>query len=386
MNRFAASVIILTAGLAACSSSNGDAGSPPPAVAGSSSGAAGATASTAGNASAGTSSAGTASGGSAGERAAGSGGAPNANAGDGGGGVSFAGAQSQAGVGGVTPPAAGSGNAGGAANAAGSGGGPNIGLSYPYVFAVFNDSAAVSDLQIYTSKDALNFTLLSDTGYVGPSGYLRDPSIMKHTDGKFYVAFTTPPTLGCCGAETSFAIASSSDLKKWTTVTQVPCGIPGTTNVWAPEWFKDDDGSVHILVTIDNKTYHYEATDSTLTKFGAGTAIGIAPYIDTFVVKIAGTYHALAKGSAYIEHATASSLNGPWTFVDKGDWAGWGLHKEAPALIDLGNGVWRVYFDAGSTGHEMSSDSSDNFKTWTAPKGLPTVGNAISHGTVIHAD
>jgi hypothetical protein len=292
-------------------------------------------------------------------------------------------------MGGTAQAAAGSGNAGGALNVAGSagtGGAPNTGPSYPYVFAVFNDSAPVSDLQVYTSSDALNFTLLSDTGYVGPSGYLRDPSIMKHTDGKFYVAFTTPPTLSCCGAETSFAIASSSDLKKWTTVTQVPCGIPGTTNVWAPEWFKDDDGSVHILVTIDNKTYHYEPTDGTLTKFGAGTAMGIAPYIDTFVVKIAGTYHALAKGSAYIEHATAPSLSGPWTFVDKGDWAGWGTHKEAPALIQLANGTWRVYFDAGSTGHEMSSDSSDGLKTWTAPKGLPTVGNAISHGTVIHDD
>jgi hypothetical protein len=31
----------------------------------------------------------------------------------------------------------------------------------------------------------------------------------------------------------------------------------------------------------------------------------------------------------------------------------------------------------------MYSDSTDMFKTWTAPKGLPTVGNNISHGTVI---
>jgi hypothetical protein len=239
-------------------------------------------------------------------------------------------------------------------------------------------------LQIYTSDDALNFTLLTDTGYTGPTGFLRDPSIMKYTDGKFYVAFTTPPSLSCCGDETSFAIASSSDLRTWKTVTQVACGIAGTKNVWAPEWFKDLDGTLHILVSVDGMTYRYEPTDNTLTKFGAGTWIGIGPgYIDTFVVTIGATYHAFTKGSTYVEHATASSIDGPWNFVGTGDWAGWGLHKEAPALIELGNGTWRFYCDAGSTGHEMYSDSANTFGTWTSPKTLPTVGNNISHGTVI---
>jgi hypothetical protein len=59
------------------------------------------------------------------------------------------------------------------------------------------------------------------------------------------------------------------------------------------------------------------------------------------------------------------------------------MHKEAGAIIDLGNGTWRFYCDAGSTGHEMYSDSKDLFQTWTAPKTLPAVGNNISHGTVI---
>ena len=309
-------------------------------------------------------------------------------AGGGGGtaGIALGGTSSKLGAGGTTVIALGGTTALGGRTATG---GTTVkpAAAYPYVFSVFNDSAAVSSLQIYTSNDALNFTLLADTGYTGPTGNLRDPSILLHTDGKFYVAFTTPPAgTGCCGAESSFSIASSSDLKKWATVATVPSGIAGVTNVWAPEWYKDGDGSLHILVSVDQKTYRYEPADASLTKFGAGTFIGIGPgYIDTFIVKTAGTYHAFAKKEVtkFIEHATASNLDGPWTFVGVGDWAGWGTHREAQDLLQLDNGNWRLYCDGGSAGHEMYSDSSDGFKTWTAIKGLPTVGNNISHGTVI---
>jgi hypothetical protein len=226
----------------------------------------------------------------------------------------------------------------------------------------------------------LNFTLLYDTKYVGPSGYLRDPSIMKHTDGKFYVAFTTPPDAGCCGSQTSFAIASSSNLKDWTTVTQVPSGIAGVNNVWAPEWFKDTDGTIHILVSINSSTtYRYEPTDNTLTKWGAGTKIGMTGVIDTFMVKVGDAYHSFSKGS-YVQHGTAPSLDGPWTYDGISHWPGC---KEAPAVIGLPDGTWRLFCDAGGGGHEKSSDGSSDFKTWTTATTLPTVGNNISHGTVI---
>ena len=262
---------------------------------------------------------------------------------------------------------------------------PGGGPSYPYVFSVFNDAAAKSDLIIYVSNDALNFTLLYDTGFTGPTGFLRDPSIMKHTDGKFYVAFTTPPDMGCCGNDSSFSIASSSNLKDWTNVVTVPSGVPGVKNTWAPEWFKDRDGSVYAIVNVDGKSYRYKAMNDSLTMFSGPTWIGIGPgYIDTFIVTVGDTYHAFTKNNAtYIEHATSASLDGPWDFVGKNDWAGWGTHKEAGAMLDLGNGTWRFFCDAGSTGHEMYSDSKDMFMTWTAPKTLPAVGNNISHGTVI---
>jgi len=269
----------------------------------------------------------------------------------------------------------------------------SAGLSFPYVFSTFFGDA--SQLLIYTSNDALNFNLFSATGYHGPSGTVRDPSIRKESDGTYYVTFTTPPGAGCCGPESTFAIAKSKDLKDWTTIATVPSGIADTHNTWAPEWFQDLDGSVYILASVsptggkDFRTYAYKAHNATYTSFSEPIPTGIGPgYIDTFVVTVGKTYHAFIvnETTLYIEHATASSLFGPWSIVGKGNWAGWGTHREAPAVIHLPDGTWRAYMDGGSKGHELSSDSDDTFVAWTAPKTLPKVGDTVSHGTVIKAD
>jgi hypothetical protein len=265
------------------------------------------------------------------------------------------------------------------ASATSEGGADSGAPTYPYIFSCFNDSSTLSDLIIYTSQDALTWALLYDTKYVGPTGFMRDPSIMRHADGKYYVTFTTPPTLSCCGPETSFAIASSSDLKDWTTIAQVPCGVPGTVHTWSPEWFVDTDGSVHITATLDLKTYRYEPTDATLTRWGPPTAIGISGTIDTQIIKIGSTYHAIVPN----RHATASSLDGPWTYDDSLDPP---TCKEGPAIVHIGGSSWRYYCDDGSNGHERSSLTTDLFQTWSSLDTLPVVGNNISQGTVIRGD
>ena len=238
------------------------------------------------------------------------GGSPGSGGGAGGvaGAIGSGGAVGTGGVAGSDGSA--SGGQTGTGGAVGGTGGMFSGPSYPYILSCFNDDNSVpSTLMIYTSNDALNFTLLYDTGYAGPSGFMRDPSIMRHTDGKYYVAFTTPPDLSCCGAEQSFAIGSSSNLKDWTTIAVVPCGLAGVTNTWSPEWFVDSDGSVHLTVTLDLKTYRYEPTDATLTKWGPPKSIGINT-IDTQIIKVGSTYHAIVQN----RHGTASSLDGPWAF------------------------------------------------------------------------
>jgi hypothetical protein len=261
-----------------------------------------------------------------------------------------------------------------------------------YVFATFlGDEASKQKLSLYTSKNGLDFTLLSHTGYTGPTGVLRDPSIMKHKDGKYYIAHTLK---SWTTTSASFAIATSPDLATWTHHTEVPAQITGVKDTWAPEWFKDTDGSIHLIVSIDTndtqfKSYLYTASDDTLSKWNAPTPLGIGPnYIDTFVVKVGAQYHAFTKNETtkFIEHATAAALRGPWTFVGKGDWAGWGSGLEGPALFQTDDGRWRMTMDCyGSCGIFLQATSTD-LNTWSGPSMVPGLSGVVRHGTVLRED
>jgi hypothetical protein len=264
-----------------------------------------------------------------------------------------------------------------------------------YIFSTFKgDDAAGMKLSVYTSTDALSFTLLSDTGFGGNTTYLRDPSIMKHTDGRYYLAYTDPTTASCCNPEDHFGIATSTDLIHWTDLTTVKAGVPAVSRVWAPEWFVDEGGGVHIIANIDTgnelpdfQPYVFTASDSTLTSWSGPTVMGIgADYIDTFVAQLGATYHAFVKNdmTRYLEHATAPSLTGPWTFVGKGDWAGWGSGMEGPAIVQLDDGRFRMFVDPQAGGTPCQYMTSSDLNTWSARASVPGVaGGVVRHGTVI---
>ena len=265
----------------------------------------------------------------------------------------------------------------------------SVHASTRYVYATFTgDAAANEKLFIYTSSDAVNFGLFAATGYGGPTGVVRDPSIIKHTDGKYYVAHTVQ---SWTTTSTYFAIASSTNLINWTTVATVNAGVSGTAYTWAPEFFIDN-GTVKIIANLGDASYNfkpyiYTAQNSSLTSWSGPVDMGIGTnHIDTFVVKSGTTYHAYVKNEStkYIEHATASSVTGPWTWVGTGNWAGWGSGVEGPALVQMDGGTWRIYVDSYSTGGGIKTASSSNLSSWSA---LGTVGvspsGVIRHGTVL---
>jgi MYXO-CTERM domain-containing protein len=263
-----------------------------------------------------------------------------------------------------------------------------------YIFATFKgDDAAGMKLSIYTSTDSINFTLLSDTGFGGNTSYIRDPSIMKYTDGKYYIAYTDPMTASCCNPEDHFGIAVSSDLIHWSDLTTVKAGVPSVSRTWAPEWYVEG-GVVRVIANIDTgselpdfEPYAFTAQNSELTQWSGPTVLGIGPdYIDTYVAKLGSTYHAFIKSETtrYLEHATAPSLTGPWTFVGKNDWAGWGSGLEGPAIVQLDNGQYRMYVDPQSGGVPCQTMTSSDLNTWSARASIPgTAGTVIRHGTVI---
>lgn len=267
-----------------------------------------------------------------------------------------------------------------------------------YLMSAFT-ATSQDRLSLFTSTDGVTFTTLGSEVYQPPKGLLRDPSILRAADGQYYIAYTTD------WSGSTLGIAKSADLKTWTHVADVPVRLPGTdrqvSNVWAPEWFHDTDGSLKLVVSLSRTgtqgpfgAYALKALDAGFTKFSDPMPLqGLEKnYIDTFVVHHEGRYVAFAKNETtkLIELATAPSLEGPWTFQKTGDWAGWGGPSEGQALVPVkdanGRPGWRIYFDDYMTKRYWYSDSFDGFQTWTPKKELGGVSGTVRHFTVIQED
>lgn len=279
--------------------------------------------------------------------------------------------------------------------------------AWKYTMVAFsNDSDR--NMDVYQSADATNFDAVQLSAYQPPSGLVRDPSIFRHTDGDYYITYTTGG-----GAEIGFA--RSSDLVNWTPMGSWPVPLccflmpgtgdgkgpvnplfsgsagfqdgpslsPFTTKAWAPEWFVDGN-SVNVILSMSTGggfvPYLMTALDPGLTRWSLPVPLaGIgADRIDTTVVKVGATYHAFTKNETkkIIEHAVAPTLLGPYSFVPPGDW---GTLREGPAVVELPDGTWRIYYDAYTEGKYFYSDSRDGLNTWSAPQELPGVSGTVRH-------
>lgn len=250
-------------------------------------------------------------------------------------------------------------------------------------------------LSLFSSADGINFTSLGLEVYTPARALLRDPSIIRAADGLYYVAYTTDWN------GSTFGIARSANLRTWTHVADVPVKLAGVSNVWAPEWFRDSDGSIKLVMSLSTQgrggpfaAYAVTALDASFTRFSDPVPMqGLEKNtIDTFVIRHEGRYVAFTKNETtkFIELATAPSLDGPWTFQKTGDWAGWGGPLEGQALVPVegadGRPGWRIYFDDYTTKRCWYSDSFDGLQTWTAKKELGGVSGTVRHFTVISED
>ncbi len=204
-----------------------------------------------------------------------------------------------------------------------------------YTMTAFTN-ASQSNMSVYDSADGTRFTLKKPLAYTPPKGLIRDPSVMKHTDGWYYVAYTT----GWAG--NTIGLARSKDLTDWTFLRDVTVEVPGATNSWAGMVRRPGRRGEPDPVGLDHRPagllqpYRIAAADASLANWSTPKPLsGLGPnFIDTFVVREGGLYNAFAKNetSKFIELWTAPSLDGPWQLKGAGDWAGWGKGVEGPAL------------------------------------------------------
>jgi hypothetical protein len=267
---------------------------------------------------------------------------------------------------------------------------PPNGSATRYTIVPFRDSDD-GRVDVYQSDDATDFRLLCSAAYTPPANRIRDAGVIRHTDGFYYLTYTTHTWQD---PSTTIGFARSSDRVNWTFLYDYTVPIARLSRAWAPEWFVDGDGSVNVIVSCSTTNdewiftpYLLRATNSALTAWSAPVALsGIgANHIDTFIVRIGSTYHAFPKNETTkdIEYATASNLTGPYTIRRTGDWAGWGSYREGPALVQLDNGAWRMFFDGYGDGNYYCSDSYDTFATWSAPAALPVISGTARHFTVV---
>ncbi|AGL17324.1 Ricin B lectin [Actinoplanes sp. N902-109] len=254
------------------------------------------------------------------------------------------------------------------------------------VYATFKgDAAADEELWLYQSTDGgTSYSVLRDTNFRGPTGVLRDPSILK-SGGRYFIAYTVQ---SWTTDSTSFAVASSTDLVTWTTIASINSGIANTKFTWAPEFFVDN-GTVKIIASVAATTcsecfrpYVYTARNAALTAWsGPAQMWGLGTnHIDTFVVKSGSTWHAFTKNETtkYIEHwTTTANLTEGW--VNRGTL--WTSGYEGPSLVRLGDGSWRIYVDKYSTGGAIWTATSSDLNSWTSLSAVTCAG--CRHGTAV---
>jgi len=265
---------------------------------------------------------------------------------------------------------------------------PRVAAAAPvYIFVTFTgDGAEDMKLRIYTSTDAINYSLYSITGYGGPTGSLRDPSIMKHTDGRYYLVFTAPPYNKPYANQNFVGLAWSTDLQTWHTMPNISTtGISGVKLSWAPEWVVDGSGVPKFTVNCsstssDLRPYLYTATNSGLTSWSGPVDIGIgSTNIDVQVLKVGEIWHCFTKTSL-LRHATAPSITGPWTYLpDRSDWA----NLEGPCAVQLTNGSWMMCVDPMYDVAQYMT--SPDINTWSPLIYWPGM-SIVKHGTVIRDD
>lgn len=278
-----------------------------------------------------------------------------------------------------------------------------------FLLSTFNNGE--QKLRVLNSTNAASFQGYErGIAYTPPSGNnLRDPSIIFYR-GRYLLCHTT----GDFGAVNYFSVLTSTDANTWTHLTNVSMAAIGDVRwTWAPEWFLDDDGSLHVFVSASmteqistkHKIYELHPLDpDDLTHWSVpvpvtGDAafppwtddeVGRVGAYDPYIVKRGDAYWIFFfnSRSSYIELAcSTNSLTGPYEPVKTGNWQGIGSYKEGPTVIYLGGNRWRMIYADAIRSYLSYIDSTNNWQTWTPPQQLslpdaPT-NFTVNHGTLI---
>ena len=289
-----------------------------------------------------------------------------------------------------------------------------------YVFTSFREPS-VSGLQYLYSYDGLHWDSIpgvfmkpmisNETPYIDRftgkevtptfcgTHVLRDPSIIKGTDGTFHLVWTT-----AWSGSHGFGYASSRDLIHWSEQREIPVMADScTNNVWAPELFYDDETEYYYIVwssaihpdryTDEDKKgtngchrpYFTKTKDfKTFTPAKQFYDCGFNS-IDGFIVKKAKNDYVFVlkdnrkPGFSDLFCVFGNSPEGPFSSPS----AKFAPHySEGPCVLKLGD-EWIIYFDQYKPDQRYCAYSTKDFKTFTEINDRISVPVGHKHGTIV---
>lgn len=276
----------------------------------------------------------------------------------------------------------------------------SLGAKDIYVSTSFHEPAT-EGLRFIYSYDGIKWDSIQGVFLrpeVGVQKVMRDPSIVKGSDGTFHLVWTSS-----WRGDRGFGYASSKDLIHWTTQRFISTGMEeSTVNTWAPELFYDDMKKQYLIVwascvpgkfpdyqedhknnhrlyymtTKDFKTFskaqlfydpNFSAIDATLVKRGK----------DDYVMVVKDNSRPMRN----IKVAFAKSPYGPWSPASEPFTESF---TEGPSTAKVGD-WWYIYYD--SYRHKIyGAHRTKDFKTFQNQTGTVSFPVGHKHGTVFMAD
>lgn len=271
-----------------------------------------------------------------------------------------------------------------------------------YMFCYFKNNGQ-DGLHLAYSNDGYTWkALFNDTSVLKPAvskdKLMRDPCIIKGSDGKFHMAWTVSWN------DRGIGYASSPDLIHWSEQQFVPVMMheDSAKNSWAPEIIYDDNKKEYMIYwattirgrfeqkdtsaegRVNNHRIYYVTTKN-FKDFNKAQLLYDPGFsvIDATIQKDKNRYVMFLKNETKspveknIRVAYAQKLTGPYTAAGPAItgkyWA------EGPTALKLGD-KWIVYFDK-YTSHKYGAVVSTDLVNWNDVSDKVSFPNGTRHGT-----
>ena len=269
-----------------------------------------------------------------------------------------------------------------------------------YCFTSFHEPAD-EGLRLLYSEDGLRWDSIPGVLLRPEIGQniMRDPSMIRDREGIFHLVWTI-----AWKGDTGFGYARSADLVNWSEQRRIPAmdHIYSTQNVWAPEWFYDDERDEYMIVYAscvvdagfdvgieDEKNNHrlYCVTTRDFETFSDPKLFydpGFSCIDATMVKRGEGDYVMVVKDNTRpnrnIKVAFAEHAAGPYGPASEPFTEGF---CEGPSVAKVGDSYY-IYFDAYRNFAYEAVRTAD-FRTFADASDEISIPKGHKHGTVFMA-